>query len=141
MDDDIDRDSAEYRALVCLAPALELAVKSQLTSLGAQFVAVGLITPDDCCWLIINPSLREDDQAANLIRLIKLKVHQDPQCYQKFINVLGKDQLRYSGIVGSLQRTVELIRRQPQSNTVDATPPSTASTSSIHFPLHCGREQ
>ena len=141
--DDINRDSAEYRALVCLTPAFELAVKTQLTSLGAQFVAIGLITPDDCCWLIINPSLQEDDQAANLIRLIKQKVRQEPQCYQKFISALEKDRSQYSSIVGTLQHTVELIRQQQQSNTVDATPSSTASTSSIYFPLHihCGREQ
>ena len=108
---DVNRDSAEYRALIELTPELQLAVKTQLTSLGGHLVAVGLITPDDYTWLI-NSTLREDKQAANLIGLIQQKVQQDTGCYQTFVDVLQKDQSQYSGIVENLQQTVTRLRQQ-----------------------------
>ena len=114
--DHSDTNSAEYRALICLSPALQLAVESQLTSLGAELIGVGLITPDDYNWLT-NPSLQRDDQAAYLVRLIQHKVQQDPQCYQTFVAVLKKDESQYNGIAGSLQRTVTMLRRQWPSST------------------------
>ena len=111
-----DTNSAEYRALICFTSSLQLAVKSQLTPLGAELVAVGLITPDEYDWLI-NPFLRKDDQAAYLVRLIQHKVQQDPQYYQTFIAILEKDESQYNGIVGSLQRAVMTLRRQQPSST------------------------
>ena len=143
MMDDINlRDSAEYRALTRLTPDLQLAVKAQLTSLGAQLVAVDLITPGNYSCLI-NPMLPwpEDYRAAYLVQLIQQKVQQDSRWYQTFIDVLEKDHSLYSGIVGSIQRTVNLLHQQKQSNIVDATPSSIASASSLYFPSHCGREQ
>ena len=140
MDADIGRDSAEYRALISLTPALQLAIESQLTPLGGELVAVGLITPGNYSWLI-NPMLPEDYRAANLVRLIQQRVRQDSRWYQTFIDVLEKDLSQYSGIVGSLQRTVNLLRRQQQSNVVDVMPSSIASDFSLHFPSHFGREQ
>ena len=73
MDINSRRDSAEFRALVDLTPELQLAVNIQLTPLGGHLVAVGFITLDEYGWLI-NPTLREDKQAAYLIRLIQQKV-------------------------------------------------------------------
>ena len=70
------RDSAEFKTLLDLTPELQLAVKTQLTPLGGHLVAVGLITLDEYGWLI-NHTLREDKQAAYLIRLIQQKVQQD----------------------------------------------------------------
>lgn len=141
MMDDIDlRDSAEYRALIRLTPDLQLAVKAQLISLGAQLVAVDLITRGNYSYLI-NPMLEEEYRAAKLVELIQQKVQQDSRWYQTFIDVLEKDHSQYSGIVGSIQRTVNLLHQQKQSNIVDATPSSIASASSLYFPTHCGREQ
>ena len=108
---DVNRDSAEYRALIKLTPELQLAVKTQLTPLGGRLVAVSLITPDDYNWLI-NSTLREDKQAANLIGLIQLKVQRDTGCYQTFVDVLRKDQSQYSGIVEKLQQTVMQLQQQ-----------------------------
>ena len=84
----MDDDSAEYRALVCLTPALESAVETQVTSLGRELVAVGFITSDEYEWLTRYPFQRTSDQAANLVRLIIQRVRQDSQSYQKFIGVL-----------------------------------------------------
>ena len=109
-------NSAEYRAWIGLTPVLQLAVKSQLTSLGAHLQAVGLITPDDYDWLI-NPLPRRDEQAAYLIQLIQQKVRQDPQCYQTFIAVLENDRSQYSDIIGRLQQTVMVLRQQQPSST------------------------
>ena len=130
--------SAEYKALIHLTPTLQLVVKTQLTWLGAELVASGLITPDSYIWLI-SPMHPEDYRAAYLIRLIQHEVQQNPRRYQTFIDVFKKDQSRYSSIIESLQRTVEMFRQQ-QSVTVGATPPTnTPFSSSSQF--HCsGRE-
>ena len=115
----MDDDSAEYRALVCLTPALESAVETQVTSLGRELVAVGLITSGEYEWLTRSPFQWTSDLAANLVRLIKQKIRQDSQSYHKFIGVLEKDQSQYGGIVGSIQRMVALIRCQPQSSSTN----------------------
>ena len=116
----MDDDSAEYRALVCLTPALESAVKTQVTSLGGELVAVGFITSGEYEWLTRSPFQWTSDQAANLVRLIKQKVRQDSQSYQKLIGVLQK---QYGGIVESFHRIVSLLQRQPQSSTRPSIPP------------------
>ena len=115
----MDDGSAEYRALVCLTHALESALETQVTSLGRELVAVGLITSGEYEWLTRSPFQWTSDLAANLVRLIKQKVRQDSQSYHKFIGVLEKDQSQYGGIVGSIQRMVALIRRQPQSSSTN----------------------
>ena len=115
----MDDDSAEYRALVFYTHALESALETQVTSLGRELVAVGLITPDEYEWLTRYPFQRSSDLAANLIRLIKQKIRQNSQSYHKFIGVLEKDQSLYGGIVGSIQQMVALIRHQPQSSSTN----------------------
>ena len=105
--------------MVCLTPALESAVETQVTSLGRELVAVGFITSSEYEWLTRSPFQRMSDQAANLVRLIIQKVREDSQSYQKFIGVLEKDQLQYGSIIGSFQRIVVLIRRQPLSSSTN----------------------
>ena len=125
------RDSAEFKALIRLTPDLQLAVKTQLTPLGGELVAVDLITSDDYAWLI-NPHQRKDNQAAYLIQLIQQKVQQNPLWYQTFIAVLEKDQSQYGGIIRDLQHTVQRFRLQ-QSVTAGATPSITPSPSSAPY--------
>ena len=134
---DINRDSAEYRALL----DLQLAVKTQLTPLGGHLVAVGLITLDEYEWLR-SPYHRIDDRAAYLIGLIQQKVQQDSRWYQTFVGILEKDQPQYGDLVGRLQQTLTRLRQQQQRNIVDGMPPSSfASASSLSFPSQHGREQ
>ena len=132
--------SPEYRALVHLTPALQLAVRTQLTSLGAELVASRLITPDKYDWLI-NPMHPEDYRAASLIRLIQHEVQENPRRYQTFIDVLKKDQYRYSDIIGSLLQTAEMFQQQ-QGITVGVMPTaSTCTPFSSSSQSHCyGRE-
>ena len=139
---DINRDSAEYETLIVHTFDLQLAVETQLISLGGHLVSVGLITPNDYAYLR-NPHHQNDIKAANLIELIQKKVQQDSRQYQTVIGVLERDQSQYSGIVGRLQQTVTQLRQQQQSNIVDGTPPSSVasrSASSLSLQSQCGRE-
>ena len=139
---DANGDSAEYETLIHHTSDLQLAVETQLISLGAELVSVGLITPNEYACLR-NPHHQNDIKAANLIEMIQKKVQQDSWWYQTFVGVLKKDQSQYSGIVGRLQQTVARLRQQQQSNIVDGTPPSSVasrSASSLSLQSQCGRE-
>ena len=64
---DTNRDSAEYEALILHTSELQLAVETQLISLGAELVSVGFITPNEYAYLR-NPHHQNDIKAANLIQ-------------------------------------------------------------------------
>ena len=80
-------ESPEYRTLVRCTYYLQLAVKLELVPLGAKLVSAELITPDQY-EEIRNPYRPREDRAADLIYIVRVKVQQDPQCYDDFVAAL-----------------------------------------------------
>ena len=107
MDSEI-KHSAEYKALVQLTSALQLALKTQITQVGGELVSAGLITAEEYKNLK-NPVQPEDMRTADLVQAIQDRVLQNQQCYQTFVNVLEKDESRYGDI---LKRLHEKLRQQ-----------------------------
>ena len=102
----------EYKTLVHLTSALQLAVKTQLTPLGGELVSSGLITPGR--YRVLRNSIHtEEDRAADLVQLIQDKVQQNPQCYQVFVSVLEKDRSQYGDILQTLHQTMESFQQLP----------------------------
>ena len=81
------KTTKEYQTLVRCTVDLELAMKMELISLGAELVSAELITPEqyhEARNLHIPLSVR----AANLVYFIQIKVQQDPECFHVFVDVL-----------------------------------------------------
>ena len=77
----------EYRTLVQCTADLQLAVKMDLISLGAELVSAELITPEqyhEARNLCIPLGVR----AANLVYFVQVKVQQDPECFHVFVDIL-----------------------------------------------------
>ena len=87
----------EYRTLVRCTVDLELAVKMELISLGAELVSAELITPEQY-HETINLHTPLDVRAANLIYFIQLKVRQDSECFHVFIDVLKNTSINNSSM-------------------------------------------
>ena len=103
-------EMAEYETLIRHTVDLQLAVKADLVSLGAELVSAGIITPSQ--YQETRNSYRSvDDRAANLVGYVQNKVHQNPQHYDTFIGVLMSDQSQYGDILAKLQET---RRKGPQ---------------------------
>ena len=97
--------STEYETLIRHRVDLQLAVKADLVSLGAQLVAVSIITPSQ--YQEIRNSYRPlDDRVADLVGYVQDKVHQDIRHYQTFIGVLMSDQSQYGDVLTKLQETL-----------------------------------
>ena len=107
--------SHEYTTLLLHTSDLQLAVKHNLTPLGAELVSSTLITPDQYEF-IRNPLLQTDYRAADLIQVIQSRVLQNPQCFHEFIRVLGSNQTRYGGI---LQKLLQTFRQQSEQQLTD----------------------
>ena len=69
----------EYRTLVRCTVDLELAMKMELISLGAELVSAELITPEQY-HEARNLHVSREMHAANLVEIVQLKVQQDPEC-------------------------------------------------------------
>ena len=82
--------SREYQTLVHRTADLQLAVKMELSSLGAKLVSARLITPDQY-EKIRNPYRQCESCAADLVHFIQVKVRQHPRWYGVFINVLKEN--------------------------------------------------
>ena len=104
--------SAEYEVLIRHTVDLQLAVKANLISLGAQLVAVQVITPDQY-QEIRNPHLSVNERAADLIGYVQSKVRQSPQHYHAFIDALRKDESEYRDVLAKLEGSL-LNRLSPQ---------------------------
>ena len=95
--------SAEYEVLIRHTVDLQLAVKTNLTSLGAQLVAAQIITPDQY-QEIRNPHRSSvNERAADLIGYVQSKVRQSPQHYHAFIDALRKDESKYRDVLVRLE--------------------------------------
>ena len=108
----METNSVEYKTLVHLTSALQLAVKTQLTPLGGELVSSRLITPGR--YHVLRNSMHpEEDRAADLVQLIQDKVQQNPQWYQVFVSVLEKDWSQYGDILQTLHQTMESFQQLP----------------------------
>ena len=90
----------EYRALVRCTADLELAVKMELISLGAELVSAKLITPEQY-HETRNLHIPLDVRAANLVYFVQLKVKQDPKWFHVFVGILedtGNNKYVYVGV-------------------------------------------
>ena len=94
--------SAEYEVLIRHTVDLQLAVKTNLISLGAQLVAAQIITPDQY-QEIRNPHRSVNERAADLIEYVQSKVRQSPQHYHAFIDALRKDESEYRDVLVKLE--------------------------------------
>ena len=77
----------EYQTLVRCTRDLQLGVKMELISLGAELVSAELITPEQY-HEARNPYISREMRAADLVEFVQLKVKQDPECFHVFIDVL-----------------------------------------------------
>lgn len=98
--------SAEYRALTRHTSDLQLAIGRNLTPLGAGLVGAELITPDQYDD-IRTPYRPVNDRAADLVRFIQIKVCQNPQHYNTFIDTLKKDEREYRDILKKLEESLK----------------------------------
>ena len=101
---------AEYETLIRHTVDLQLTVRADLVSLGAQLVSAAIITPSQY-QEIRNSCTSIDKRAADLIGYVQNKVHQNSQHYDTFIGVLMSDQSQYGDILAKLQET---RRKGPQ---------------------------
>ena len=77
----------EYQTLVRCTHDLQLGVKMELISLGAELVSAELITPEQY-HEARNLHTPLDVRAADLVEFIQLKVQQDPECFYVFVDIL-----------------------------------------------------
>ena len=90
----------EYRTLVRCTADLELGVKMELISLGAELVSAELITPEQY-HETRNLHIPLDVRAANLVYFVQLKVKQDPEWFHIFVDILedtGNNKYVYVGV-------------------------------------------
>ena len=99
-------NSAEYRTLVDLTVDLRLAVRDDLVGLSGALVGAWLITRDDG-ENIINQTVPRSGRAATLVSLVQARVQQNPQNYQRFIDILERDKVKNEDILKKLHVTYE----------------------------------
>ena len=104
----------EYEVLIRHTVDLQVAVKDNLTLLGAQFVAAQIITPDQY-EEIRNAHRSVNERGADLVGYVQNKVYQNPWHYHTFIDVLRSDLSQYGDIVTKLEqaRLSQVSERQP----------------------------
>ena len=106
-------NSPEYKTISALTNDLNLAVRSNLISVGGSLVSCVLIRPDDYDNLR-NRMHPESDRAANLVTLVLRKIQEDPRNYHKFIGVLEQDRMHYEHILLKLKHQYEFQRSNQQ---------------------------
>ena len=114
---------AEYEVLVRHTVDLQLAVKDNLTHLGAQLVAAQIITPDQYRE-IRNPNRTVNERGADLVGYAQNKVRQDPRQYHAFVGALRSDLSQYGGILTKLEQT-RLPQALEQQPVIPQPPPPT----------------
>ena len=103
-------NSVEYKTLVYHTAWLQIAVKPDLVSLGAELYSTGLTSQLN---EIRNSRFSMDKRASDLVQYIQLKVQMDPRNYHTFVDVLREDQLLYGGIRRELQKTYTKFHQHP----------------------------
>ena len=77
----------EYQTLIRCTADLQLGIKMELISLGAELVSAELITPEQY-HVTRNLHISREVRAANLVEFVQVKVRQDPECFHIFVDVL-----------------------------------------------------
>ena len=108
---------AEYEVLIRYTVDLQLAVKENLTPLGAQLVSAQIITPDQYTE-IRNTHRPVNERGADLVGYVQNKVRQDPRHYDAFIGALKSDLSQYSDILTKLEQA-----RLPQASELQPVTP------------------
>ena len=105
---------AEYEVLIRYTVDLQLAVKENLTPLGAQLVSAQIITPDQYRE-IRNTHRPVNERGADLVGYVQNKVRQNPRHYDAFIGALKSDLSQYSDILTKLEqaRLPQALELQP----------------------------
>ena len=106
--------SVEYQVLVHHTVDLQVAVRANLTHLGAQLVAAHIITPDQY-EEIRNAHRPINERVADLVGYVQNKVRQDPRHYHAFLGALQSDMFQYSDILTKLEqaRLSQVSEQQP----------------------------
>ena len=132
---------AEYEVLVRHTVDLQLAVKENLTYLGARLIAAQIITPDQY-EEIRNAHRPINKRVADLVGYVQNKVRQDPRHYHAFIGALKSDLAQYGGILTKLEQT--RLQKALELQPLIPQPPTTerrwqSSTCSRYFRLCSSR--
>lgn len=106
-------NSPEYKTFAALNNDVNLAVRSNLVSVGGYLVSCGLISPDDYDSLR-NRMHPESDRAADLVTLVLRKIQEDPGNYRKFVSVLERDRVQNNHILSKLNQEYEYQRNSQQ---------------------------
>ena len=77
----------EYQTLIRCTADLQLGVKMELISLGAELVSAELVTPEQY-HEARNLHTPLGVRAADLVYFVQRKVQQDPECFHVFVNIL-----------------------------------------------------
>ena len=95
--------SVEYEVLIRHTADLQVAVRANLTPLGARLVAAQIITPDQY-EEIRNAHRSVNERGADLVGYIQIKVYQNPWHYHTFLDVLRNDPSQYGDILAKLEQ-------------------------------------
>ena len=98
--------SAEYGVLIQHTGDLKLAVRANLTSLGAQLLSAKVVTTDQYDEIRI-AQRSPNDRAADLVRYVQDKVRQNRQHYYAFIGALKEDESEYRDILAKLEESLK----------------------------------
>ena len=106
--------SIEYEVLIRHTIDLQVAVRANLTLLGAQLVTLQIITPDQY-EEIRNAHRPVNERVADLIGYVQNKVRQNPWHYHAFLGALRCDPSQYGDILMKLEqaRLSQASERQP----------------------------
>ena len=106
--------SIEYKVLIHHIFDLQVAVKDNLTPLGARLVAAEISTFDQY-EKIRNPHQPVIERATDLVGYVQNKVRQDPRHYYAFLGALRSDLSQYGGILTKLEqaRLLHVSEQQP----------------------------
>ena len=104
-------ESFEYKVLIRHTVDLQLAVRDNLTSLGARLVSAEIITPDQY-EEIRNPHRPVNERGADLVGYVQNKVRRDLRQYHTFLGALQSDPSQYRDILTKLEKTRDDIIRQ-----------------------------
>ena len=96
-------ESVEFEILIRHTTDLQVAVRANLTPLGAQLVSAQIITHGQYS-KIRNAHRPVDERGADLVEYIQNKVLQNPQHYHTFIDVLRSDLSQYGDILAKLEQ-------------------------------------
>ena len=118
-------ESVEYEVLIRHTADLQLAVKENLTHLGARLVTAQIITPEQYRE-IRNAHRPVNERGADLVGYVQTKVSQDPRHYYIFISALQSDPSQYGDILTKLHvEQARLPQASEQQLMIPQPPPPT----------------